>query len=122
MNKRLWLLPLAVGMGLSSLPVPAAQEGQRSTARYVGNRLDAERGGEIYRASCAECHDGGKENAPRLQDGEAWKGRSFKAFSVMNDHAKSGFLAMPARGGNPKLTKQDIADAVFYMTQVLQKK
>lgn len=82
-----------------------------------GQTLDLEHGREIYRSSCARCHDTGQGGAPRLQEGQAWAGRSVQWFSVVKEHASKGFLKMPPKGQKPILTDQDIADAVFYMLE-----
>lgn len=120
MNKYVWFWLLVIGMAVSV--GHAADAVQPSSEPYAGNRLDAEHGRQIYDAVCASCHDSGQENAPRLQEPAAWKQRSLHAFTVMNNHAKSGFLHMPAKGRQAELTPEEIADAVFYMTQTLQEK
>lgn len=81
----------------------------------TGNKLDLREGMRIYKTSCAECHATGKGGAPRLRDAAAWRERSFQSFSVMEKHARKGFLSMPAKGKHPLLTDQDVANAVFYM-------
>ncbi|MCU0734290.1 MAG: c-type cytochrome [Methylotetracoccus sp.] len=82
-----------------------------------GTKLDLQHGREVYRSSCAQCHDTGLEGAPALRDQKAWGQRSFQWFSVLQAHATKGFLNMPAKGQKPTLTDQDMADAVFYMME-----
>lgn len=50
----------------------------------------------------------------------AERGLNGKHCSLMDSHAKNGFLRMPAKGKDARLKQTDIADAVFYMTQKLQ--
>ncbi len=87
-----------------------------------GNKLDVRKGLRVYKSACAECHATGKDGAPRLHDREAWKNRSFQSFALMEKHVKSGFLMMPPKGRRPTLGSQDIANAVFYMSQQIQAK
>lgn len=112
MNRRVWLLGLAAGLWAW----------QSQAANDAGNRLDLPHGKQVYGAFCAQCHDTGNGGAPLLHDAAAWQQRSTQAFSVMNSHAQSGFLRMPAKGQGTELTQQDVADAVFYMTQTLRAK
>lgn len=81
----------------------------------TGNKLDLREGMRVYKTSCAECHATGKGGAPRLRDAAAWRERSFQSFSVMEKHARKGFLSMPAKGRHPGLSDQEVANAVFYM-------
>ena len=88
-----------------------------SPDQSTGRKLDLRQGLRIYKSSCAGCHATGKDGAPRLQDAEAWRNRSFQSFSVMQQHARNGFLLMPAKGRHPVLTDQDVANAVLYMKE-----
>ncbi|CAI8847227.1 c-type cytochrome [Methylococcus capsulatus] len=90
------------------------------SAPLTGDELDARHGAKVYRSACAGCHDHGKDGAPRLDRPESWKSRSFESFSVMENHARGGFLKMPPKGRRPLLSDRDVADAVFYMTQRLE--
>lgn len=87
---------------------------QPSTAK------DFRQGQKIYQASCAQCHDSGENGAPKLADAGAWKDRMFEWFPLMNQHASSGYLKMPAMGKHPILTDKQVAKAVFYMTETLK--
>lgn len=98
----------------------SAAYAEDQSAPVSGNKLDVKHGAEVYRSSCASCHDKGKDGAPRLNRPESWKNRSFESFSVLNNHASKGFLSMPPKGRRPVLKDQDIADAVFYITQRLE--
>jgi cytochrome c5 len=87
-----------------------------------GDKLDLRQGLKVYKSSCAQCHATGKGGAPRLHDKEAWKGRSFQSFSVMEKHAKQGFLKMPPKGKQAALSDRDVANAVYYMTDQIEEK
>jgi cytochrome c5 len=72
-------------------------------------------GQRVYEEACARCHASGAEGAPRVGDGEAWKGRSMLWEAVLFEHADKGWLAMPARGGDPVLDSADVEVAAEYM-------
>lgn len=72
-------------------------------------------GRETYERSCAACHDEGSDNAPAIGDREAWSDRSPLWSAVLLEHAKSGYLGMPARGGDPDLTERAVEAAGEYM-------
>ncbi|SMF95731.1 Cytochrome C oxidase, cbb3-type, subunit III [Methylomagnum ishizawai] len=111
MKSILRLLPLWAGWMCATLA------GAESMDSETGNKLDVRKGMQVYKSACAECHATGKGGAPRLHDREAWKHRSFQSQSVMRGHAKGGFLLMPPKGGYPLLDNQEMADAVFYMSE-----
>jgi cytochrome c5 len=81
---------------------------------------NAAAGAGVYNASCATCHKGGMMGAPKVGDKAEWAAR-FKATGMDGMVAKSiaGFKGakgmMPAKGGNVKLTNQQVGDAVAYM-------
>lgn len=81
----------------------------------VAHKPDFERGMHVYQAHCSECHETGVRGAPTLDDVEDWDERSLQWQALMKDHATKGFMGMPAKGGNPELSKRDIADALYYM-------
>ncbi|WP_137936884.1 c-type cytochrome [Chitinivorax sp. B] len=88
-----------VGVSKASVPIPA---GSRS-------------GEQVYIAICASCHATGAANSPKMGDSAAWASRISTGFQTLIDHAVKGFNAMPARGGSPDLTDDEVARAVAYM-------
>jgi cytochrome c5 len=82
-----------------------------------GTKLDLRKGMQVYKSACAECHATGKDGAPRLHDKAAWKDRSFQSLSIMEKHAEDGFLRMPPKGKRPILSKEEVANAVYYMSE-----
>lgn len=73
-------------------------------------------GGEaIYRASCAPCHDQGVSGAPRIGDRKAWRARIAEGKRMQVRMAIKGIRKMPPRGGNPKLTDEEMERAVVYL-------
>lgn len=81
---------------------------------------DFNKGKQAYHSACAQCHDKGVNDAPRLGDKKAWKNRIFEWYPLMNQHASSGYLKMPAMGQHPLLSDEEVANAVFYMTETLK--
>jgi cytochrome c5 len=77
---------------------------------------DYRRGMLTYRIFCAACHDGTHDEAPTLDDIEAWDERTFEWESVLRQHAARDFLEMPPNG---ELSEESVSDALFYMeTQI----
>jgi len=72
-------------------------------------------GAAAYRKACARCHDDGRDDAPITGDQTAWAGRSWLWEAVLVEHAKQGFLGMPAQGETRKLSDAEISLAAEYM-------
>ncbi len=78
----------------------------------------AERTGEqIVQAACAACHTSGIAGAPRTGIREDWTARLDQGIPVLLDHAINGYKGMPAKGGNPTLTDEDVKKAVMHMLE-----
>jgi len=72
--------------------------------------------GEVYQSVCAACHSVGAAGAPRTDDGDEWARRlDEKGLDTLVSHSINGFQAMPARGGNPNLTDEEVTGAVKYI-------
>jgi cytochrome c5 len=76
---------------------------------------DPAAGQQVYRQTCAFCHDKGIAGAPRVDDSMVWGLRLAQGVDALYASAIHGKGAMPARGGNPALTEADIEAAVDYM-------
>jgi cytochrome c5 len=76
-------------------------------------------GKTVYDASCAGCHDAGMMGAPKPGDKAAWADRIAKGIDAVNSNAIKGFTGkggmMPAKGGNPALTDEQVTNATAYM-------
>ena len=72
-------------------------------------------GKSTYEKACASCHDSGEEGAPVTGRREQWEGRSDLWQAVLFEHAKSGYLDMPGKGGQPDLTDEAVEAAAEYM-------
>lgn len=76
----------------------------------------ARTGEQLYNAVCTTCHAAGVLNAPKLEK-EAWAPRITKGLQGLLDSAINGINQMPARGGDPTITDQELTDAILYMTK-----
>lgn len=72
-------------------------------------------GQQTYQAVCAMCHNSGLMNAPKLGDKDGWAPRIAQGKSTLVQHAIKGIRMMPAKGGNPSLSDEEVAQAVVYM-------
>lgn len=74
-------------------------------------------GGEIYNRVCMACHETGAAGAPVRGNEDAWAGRIDQGFATLLDHSLNGFNAMPARGGNPNLSDEEVEAATAYLLE-----
>jgi cytochrome c5 len=72
-------------------------------------------GEDVYSWACAACHDTGEKNSPRIRDRDTWSNRSPLWSAVLLEHAKQGYLEMPAKGGHPYLSDRAVEAAGEYM-------
>lgn len=72
-------------------------------------------GEEVYKAVCAMCHAAGLMNAPKFGDKAQWEARIKQGYDTLVSHANKGIRMMPAKGGNPSLSDDEVAGAVKYM-------
>ena len=71
-----------------------------------------------YEHACADCHETGKDNAPRTGDPEAWAGRSALWEAVLFEHAQKGDFNMPAHGLDGRFSDDEVAAAAQYMLEI----
>lgn len=79
-------------------------------------------GGRIYGTTCVACHgQNGTGTLPGAPDFTAANGRLTKSDEVLMRNVVNGFqspgspMPMPAKGGNPDLTDQDITNVLAYI-------
>ena len=98
----------------------AAAQAQAASQVTYGGTLD---GGEIYGNLCAGCHTAGVAGAPTLTQAD-WASRIAQGRDVLYTHAIEGFTGstgfMPARGGNPALSDEQVIASVDWMLENLQ--
>lgn len=69
----------------------------------------------IVQNQCAKCHRAGQQGAPKIGDRPAWIPRLKKGLDPLVASAIHGHGPMPARGGLPDLSDQEIRGAIVYM-------
>ncbi|WP_245784173.1 c-type cytochrome [Halomonas korlensis] len=74
-------------------------------------------GETIYGNVCAACHESGAAGAPIRGAEDGWSDRVEKGFATLLDHSINGFNAMPARGGNPDLSDEEVEAATAYLVE-----
>lgn len=83
---------------------------------------NAAAGKAVYTASCAGCHGAGIMGAPKTGDKAAWAPRIAQGMDVLVNKSVTGYQgkkgAMPAKGGNAKLTNAQVGNAVAYMVSL----
>ena len=76
-------------------------------------------GEKIYNGSCVACHGAGVAGAPRVGDRDAWAERIDKGVTTLYANAINGLQGssgvMPAKGGNPALSDDQMKAVVDYM-------
>ena len=71
-----------------------------------------------YEHACADCHEIGKDGAPRTGDPAAWADRSALWEAVLFEHAEKGFFKMPAHGLDGRFSDEEVAAAAQYMLEI----
>lgn len=80
-------------------------------------------GSVIYANLCGACHTSGAGGAPKLESA-AWTARIAQGMDTLNKHAIEGYQGsagiMPAKGGNPSLTDEQVIASVQWMVDNLK--
>ncbi len=72
-------------------------------------------GPQVVKAVCSQCHETGKNGAPRIGDRAAWIPRLNQGLDSTVRSAINGHGGMPPRGGKANLTDSEVRNAVIYM-------
>ena len=84
----------------------------------------ADVGKAIYDKACFACHNMGIAGAPKIGDKDAWTARIAQGMDVLKQHSIDGFSGstgfMPAKGGRPDLSDDEVKAAVVYMVEQSQ--
>ena len=96
-------------------PAPAAAVAEAPKAAETAS-ID---GKSVYNKTCSMCHAAGVAGAPKPGDKENWAPRIAQGTETLYKHSIEGYTGnsgmMPARGGNPKLTDDEMKAAVDFM-------
>ncbi len=98
------------GAAAQAAAAAAAAEASKGQVAY-GGTLD---GGEIFGQLCTGCHTSGAAGAPKLVKAD-WTARLAQGTDVLHQHAIDGIRSMPARGGNPSLSDEQVIATVDWM-------
>lgn len=97
----------------------AAAAAAQTQVAYDGT-LD---GAVIYNNLCGACHTSGAGGAPKLEKA-AWNARVAQGMDTLVTHATAGYTGsagvMPARGGNPSLSDDQVRATVQWMVDNLK--
>ncbi len=77
-------------------------------------------GMKVYKQNCAMCHNAGLAKSPKFGDKEAWESRLAAGRDAMLHSALAGKGAMPPKGGNSKLTDEEVAAALGHMLDAVK--
>jgi cytochrome c5 len=72
-------------------------------------------GKSTYQSMGSTCHDSGALGAPKITDKAAWQPRIAQGPKVLYSSALNGIGAMPAKGGHPQLSDEQVKAVVDYM-------
>lgn len=101
----------------------AAAETARAAAASQVAYGGTTNGEVIYNNLCGSCHTSGAGGAPKLVRAE-WNARIAQGMDTLVRHAIEGYQGpaglMPARGGNPALTDEQVAASVQWMVDNLK--
>jgi len=116
-------------VNISGQTESSAGTGQSSTApaSATGVASSEDPGKRVFNSLCFTCHGneqgvGGLPGVPHFGDKQAWAGRIAQGTALLYEHALKGFtgesgIAMPAKGGNPNLTDDEIKATVDFIVE-----
>ena len=106
--------------GAAAAAAAAASAAASASAQVAyGGTLD---GSVIFDGLCAGCHSTGAGGSPTM-DQAHWTARIAQGMDTLHKHAIEGFTGstgmMPAKGGNPALTDEQVIATVDWMVENL---
>ena len=115
----LLLVGLLAACGKSEPPKSEAPPPAAAPAPVADAAADGGKGAELFKKTCAMCHQTGVAGAPKLGDKADWGPRIAQGQDTLYKHAIEGFTGakgmMPARGGGASLTDDEVKAAVDFM-------
>lgn len=112
------LRSLMLAAGISGGVAPA--HGQEFFPDFPDANLKA--GKAVWVGTCRDCHANALSDAPQVKDTAQWKKRAAKGKPALYTSALKGRATpnteMPPRGGNDKLTDEEVRRAVDYMLAI----
>lgn len=95
-----------------------AERSSRDASARLAADADARNGERHYSEYCAGCHETGMLGAPVAGNPQDWTARSQLWDAVLFDHAITGYLEMPAKGGRMDLPDDVVKAAAEYMLRI----
>jgi len=109
----------STGAAAAAAAASAALASASAQVAY-GGTLD---GSVIFDGLCAGCHGSGAGGAPTM-DQAHWSARIAQGMDTLHKHAIEGYTGsaglMPAKGGNPALTDEQVIATVDWMVENLK--
>lgn len=112
------VLMLAAVLLLTACANDAANRSEPDTGLSPGGEPAAVDGARAYDDYCAGCHETGMLGAPIVGETSEWATRSQLWDAVLFDHAQTGYLEMPAKGGRMDLPDDIVKAAAEFMLKV----
>ena len=116
------LVALLAACGKSEAPkteAPAPAPVAAAPAPVAVAAADGGKGADVFKKTCAMCHQTGVAGAPKLGDKADWGPRIAQGKDTLYKHAIEGFNgnkgAMPAKGTNPSLSDDEVKATVDFM-------
>lgn len=114
---------VAAAAALLFASLAAAPASAQAFPEFPDARL--KQGRAIWLGTCEACHANDVAGAPLVTDKAAWKPRLAKGRAALYKSALGGLTGpkgtqMPPRGGNDKLTDDQVRSAVEYMMAVVR--
>lgn len=86
-----------------------------SSAKPKLEKPDFDRGARVFDASCANCHLDADHEAPQLDEADDWDVDTQHWASIVDGHAKQGYLKLAANGGHSGLDGQNLSDVLHFI-------
>ena len=113
------VLPLLL-VSFKSVAADKSKDDEKASPYIEFSQDNLKQGRGLWIENCEGCHAYGIGDAPIPMEPEAWVKRIAKGKPVLYEHAINGFFGeddamMPERGGNLKLSDDEVKAAVDYM-------
>lgn len=112
---RSWLESVSVDAPVKAAAPAATTAAAPAASAAPATPAVARTGEQVFNMVCTACHTAGILNAPKIDDKAAWEPRAAKGLSGLLASSTTGLNQMPAKGGDPSLTEQELSEAITYM-------
>lgn len=102
------------GAAAPASPTPTGEAPPQAATTAPPKPIDAAR---IVQGLCSACHQAGMNGAPKFGSKVAWAPRIAQGREKLYENAIKGLRGMPPRGGDLKLSDDEVKAAVDYMVK-----